>query len=103
MISENKNIVNNIMSKKIIGEIAYLKRMSKNVPNTGESRSRVDTLIELYTNRKIAQSSTVENIIKAYIGTKTAKQRLAVHTKFSHSQKLFDVGYAVIVLPIAMV
>ena len=68
------------MSKKILGEIAYLKRMSKNIP-AGESRDSVDTLIELYTKRKITQSATVENIIKAYIGTKTVKQRAAVHKK----------------------
>ena len=67
------------MSKKIIGEIAYLKRMSKNIP-VGE-RAHVDTLIELYTKRKITQSSTVENIIKAFIGAKTLKQRVAVHAK----------------------
>ena len=54
--------------------------MSKNIP-VGESRAHVDTLIELYTKRKITQSTTVENIIKAYIGTKTAKQRVAVHTR----------------------
>ena len=68
------------MSKKILGEIAYLKRMSKNVI-AGESRDRVYDLIELYSKRKITQSSTVENIIKGFIGAKTLKQREAVHTK----------------------
>ena len=68
------------MSKKILGEIAYLKRMSKNVI-AGESRDRVNDLIELYSKRKITQSSTVENIIKAFIGAKTLKQRVAVHAK----------------------
>ena len=68
------------MYKKNIGEIAYLKRMSKNVP-AGESRDRVDDLIELYAKRKITQASTVENIIKAYIGAKTLKQRVAVNAK----------------------
>ena len=67
MNSENKYISDIIMSKKILGEIAYLKRMSKNVI-AGESRDRVNDLIELYTKRKITQSSTVENIIKAFIG-----------------------------------
>ena len=57
--------------------------MSKNIP-VGESRANVDTLIELYTNRKITQSTTVENIIKAYIGTKTVKQRAAVHKKVAN-------------------
>ena len=69
------------MSKKILGEIAYLKRMSKNVI-AGESRDRVNELIELYSKRKITQATTVEKIIKAYIGTKTAKQREAVHLKY---------------------
>ena len=80
MNPENKYISHIIMSKKNIGEIAYLKRMSKNVL-AGESRDRVDDLIELYTKRKITQASTVENIIKAYIGAKTLKQRVAVHAK----------------------
>ena len=74
MNPENKYVSTIRMSKQILGEIAYLKRMSKNVI-AGESRDRVNELIELYSKRKITQSSTVENIIKGFIGAKTLKQR----------------------------
>ena len=71
---ENNYINPIIMSKVIRGNISYLTRLSKNVPE-GESRDRVNTLIDLYTTRKLTQLTTVEKIIVAYIGTRDAKQR----------------------------
>jgi hypothetical protein len=87
MISEN-NYPNQVipMSKAIIGNISYLKRLSQ-VITAGESKDRVDTLISLYTSRKITQSSTVENVIVAYIKSTNAKQRVAVHKK---NDKIMD-------------
>ena len=76
------NYINPIVRSKVIrGNISYLTRLSKNVPE-GESIDRVNTLIDLYTTRKLTQLTTVEKIIVAYIKSKSAKQRVAINTKF---------------------
>ena len=56
---ENNNINHTIMSKAIRGNISYLTRLSKHAPE-GESRDRINTLIELYATRKLTQLTTVE-------------------------------------------
>ena len=55
----NNNIDYNNMSKNVKMKIAHLEGLAKKVKN--ENKNKADKLIQLYKDRKISQSTTVEN------------------------------------------
>ena len=75
-INNNANY-NNIdysnMSKNIKLKIASLEGLAKKVKN--ENKNKADKLIQLYKDRKISQSTTVEKLIINFIEYDNAKDR----------------------------
>ena len=69
----NKNIDYSNMSKNIKLKIASLEGLAKKVKN--ENKNKTDKLIQLYKDRKISQSTTVEKLIVFFIEYDNAKDR----------------------------
>ena len=69
----NNNIVYSNRSKAVKYNLDYLNRLAKNVK--GNNKSKAESLIKLYADRKISQVTTAEKQIKDFIGYPDAKDR----------------------------
>jgi predicted component of type VI protein secretion system len=78
-----KNLISSviIMNKNILRNSQFLESLGRK--SKGESKSKVDEIIDLYKSRKIAQVQTAENAIKKLISNdgRTVKSGMKLHQK----------------------
>jgi len=81
MSNQNNNLVSIIMSKNIRLNLSYLTGLANNVRND-EDKIKVKKIVSLYAERKIAQKTTAEKIILAYINADTLRKKKSIDKKY---------------------